>query len=203
MVITDKFSKFCMVYPLKKVDTKSTVDCLLDWVKHYGAPTRMISDRGSQFVAAACKDILARLGIKSSLSAPYQPRSHGGVEVLNGFIQKALRHTLAGSQQWQEVLGDLCISWNSTPKRFFSKATGASSATGVGISPHKLFLGTTPRFLWDEHMPDTEDKYTQSEWALHRQQSLTNLTRKVQLDMDRYKMELLYQAHKRWIQKRR
>ena len=47
-------------------------------------------------------------------------------------------------------------------------------------------------------MPDTEDKHTQPEWVAHRVQSLNNLTKKIQLDLVRYKMELLYQARKRY-----
>ena len=105
---------------------------------------------------------------------------------------------MAGKREWHECLADLAISWNSTPKKIFGTAAESTSATGVGISPHKIFLGTNPKFMWDEHMPDTEDKHTQPEWVTHRVQSLNNLTKKIQLDLVKYKMELLYQARKRY-----
>ncbi|GFY04941.1 retrovirus-related Pol polyprotein from transposon 17.6 [Trichonephila clavipes] len=52
LVITDHFSKWLEVIPLKKASAKIIVDTLFEnYISRYGAPVKMISDNGPQFIS--------------------------------------------------------------------------------------------------------------------------------------------------------
>ncbi|KAA8578232.1 hypothetical protein FQN60_010716 [Etheostoma spectabile] len=61
----------------------------MDFFYKYGAPKRILTDQGKEFVNKINLDMCAKLGIARSLCAPYHPQTNGLVERLNGTIQGA------------------------------------------------------------------------------------------------------------------
>ena len=52
MVISDRFTKLTQVLPLRSTETYDVAVAFVEhWVYKYGAPNRVVSDNGPQFVA--------------------------------------------------------------------------------------------------------------------------------------------------------
>ena len=49
-VMVDYFTKWIEVYPLKTKKAEEVTDCIMDIFYKYGAPKRILTDRGKEFV---------------------------------------------------------------------------------------------------------------------------------------------------------
>ena len=49
-VMVDYFTKWLEVYPLKTKTAEEVSECVLDFFYKYGAPKRILTDRGKEFV---------------------------------------------------------------------------------------------------------------------------------------------------------
>ncbi|XP_076155592.1 uncharacterized protein LOC143138965 [Alosa pseudoharengus] len=64
--------------------------CIIKLFYRFGAPKRILTDNGREFVNQINDGLCKYLGIKHSLCAPYHPQTNGLVEKLNGTIQRCL-----------------------------------------------------------------------------------------------------------------
>ncbi|KAA8578789.1 hypothetical protein FQN60_010951, partial [Etheostoma spectabile] len=77
----------------------------MDFFYKYGAPKRILTDQGKEFVNKINLDMCAKLGIARSLCAPYHPQTNGLVERLNGTIQGALKKMVRGHpSDWDDYI---------------------------------------------------------------------------------------------------
>ena len=106
MVVTDRLLKLRHYIPAKKIDATATAKLFLSHVyKHHGLPTKIVSDRGTQFTSAFHKRLLQRLGITSAKSTAFHPQSDGQSEISNQFIEQYLRaYTNHLQDDWVEWL---------------------------------------------------------------------------------------------------
>ena len=49
MVIVDAFSKWVELYPIPNKTASTTAACLWDFIKTYGSPTTVRTDKGTEF----------------------------------------------------------------------------------------------------------------------------------------------------------
>ena len=52
----------------------------------FGAPARLLSDRGASFISSVIEELWKILGIKQLQTMPYHPETNGLVERLNQMI---------------------------------------------------------------------------------------------------------------------
>ena len=141
---TDQYSKFIIAWPTKSITAKAIalkfhekIICV------FGAPRRLVSDRGSGFKAQLFEALCKRYKIKQSLSSAYHPQTQGQVEraqqtlitSLRGYINE--KHT-----DWAYYLPSMVWAHNTTE----SQATG--------LSPYTLVFGRTPVSPADIGIPD-------------------------------------------------
>jgi transposase InsO family protein len=124
-VAINKFTKWPEVEPVRKVMAQSAIKFLKGLVAHFGVPSRIITDNGTQFTSRAFTAYCQELGNKISYASVAHPRSNGQVERANAEVLRGLktitfdRLHMCG-RRWVEELMAVLWSIRTTP----SRATG-------------------------------------------------------------------------------
>ena len=64
LVITDHFTKYALAIPTKNQTSKTTAEALYNnFIVHYGIPTKLNSDQGTNFESELIKELCQLLGI--------------------------------------------------------------------------------------------------------------------------------------------
>jgi len=113
--VQDSFSKWIEALPIKGAKA-STVSrkFMKDVVTRYGPPSKLLTDRGTQFIAAVFGKLCAFLGIRNSLTTAYRPMCNGSNErthqelkrYLGIFMSSDGSETIIGNREW-----DTCVSY--------------------------------------------------------------------------------------------
>ena len=91
MVVLDSCSRLVGLYPTKTVEMKDAVAVLLKHIARFGTPSRIQSDKGSQFVNQMITELSAITGIDHTHTTAYSKEENGMVERSN---REVLRHTV-------------------------------------------------------------------------------------------------------------
>jgi hypothetical protein len=108
--------------------------------KLHGLPTKMVSDRGTQFIAKFTKELYRLLGIKLAASTAYHPQTDGQTERINQELEQYLRiFTNERQGDWDELLPLAEFQYNnrvhaSTRETPFMLDTGRHPR--MGFEPH-------------------------------------------------------------------
>lgn len=76
----DRFSKMVRVAPCKQKGTSATLSARLfydHWVRYYGIPTSIFSDRDSRFTAAFWTSLFEMTGTRLVFTYGAHPRANG------------------------------------------------------------------------------------------------------------------------------
>ncbi|GFW52036.1 hypothetical protein TNCV_2819051 [Trichonephila clavipes] len=77
LVITDHFSKWAEIIPLKKASARVIADNFFDnYISRFGAPKKLISDNGPQFISDIFENLSERLGIGHVKTVVYRPQAN-------------------------------------------------------------------------------------------------------------------------------
>ena len=91
LTLMDYATKYPEAIPLKRIDTKTVADALVQVFARLGIPHELLTDQGSNFTSGLMKELLRMLGIKHLKTSPYHPQSDGMVERFNGTLKTMLR----------------------------------------------------------------------------------------------------------------
>jgi transposase InsO family protein len=81
---------------------------------HYGFPSKIVSDRGTQWNSAFFRAICEEAGVELALSTAYHPQTNGLVERSNEVVEAALRQYIsADMHDWHELLPLVELALNS------------------------------------------------------------------------------------------
>lgn len=129
-VVTDIFSKFCVLKPMRQSDAKTMVRFLEDEIfLVYGVPTKIISDNGPQFISKLYKDLLEKYKISPKYNAAYHPQ-HNPAERINRVVLGSVR----------AYVGDNHSTWDEAiPK--IACAIRTAEHNSAGFSPYKINFG--------------------------------------------------------------
>uniref|UniRef100_A0A1I8B3U1 RNA-directed DNA polymerase n=1 Tax=Meloidogyne hapla TaxID=6305 RepID=A0A1I8B3U1_MELHA len=148
-VAVDHFSKYVIAVPIPDKSAESIAKALVENViLIYGAPKRIHSDRGKEFLNSIIKEITNTLKIEQTVTAGYDPNANGLVERINQIIIGMLKRSTASNWTWPERLPYLIFAYNSTP----SETTG--------FSPYNLILGKPPNLPFEEMTLSVNPLYT-------------------------------------------
>lgn len=122
LIIVDHFTGYCITVPTQLQQAATVARAFVDEVvcKH-GLPTRIYTDRASNFRNELMADLTRLLGIKSIFSSAHHPQAHGKVERLVGSVKNIMTTILTNYDgHWVNALQPATFAYN----------TGKSQATG-------------------------------------------------------------------------
>ncbi|GFW73560.1 retrovirus-related Pol polyprotein from transposon 17.6 [Trichonephila clavipes] len=129
LVITDHFSKWPEITPLQKASANIIADGLFDnYISRYGAPIKMISDNGPQFISDIFERLSNRLGIRHVKTVVYRTQANGIERVNRNLVQMIANYVNDQHEIWNQFL------------REFAYAIGTSVNETTGKPPAELFL---------------------------------------------------------------
>ena len=139
LVITDHFTKFAQAIPTKNQTARTTAEALFkNFVVHYGIPSVLHSDQGTQFESNIIQELCKLLNIKKTRTTPYHPMGNGIKERFNRTLIKMLG-TLENNQKadWKSHIPSLVHAYNCMPQET------------TGHSPYYLMFGREPKLPVD------------------------------------------------------
>jgi transposase InsO family protein len=134
LVVTDLFTKWAEVYPLRSHTTEEISGHLIDFICRYGIPSFLLTDQGGEFESNLLNKLYQHLGLRKIRTAPYHPRTDGQAERFNRSLIEMIRATTCDRQRhWDEVLSAVLFAYRS--------AVNAST----GYSPYEMLYGRPPK----------------------------------------------------------
>ncbi|GBG72349.1 hypothetical protein CBR_g11926 [Chara braunii] len=146
-VIVDRFSKYARLVAMPETAKIEYVIRLFkeNWVRDFGLPKSIVSDRDVRFTSELWKAAAAEQGTQLQITSGNHPEANGQAEQLNRAVQHLLRHYIKPNQvNWDEKLALIASLYNNA----------VHSATGV--SPNSLLLTFKPRLPVDFLLPDNQ-----------------------------------------------
>jgi len=136
--VIDVFSKYLWLRGITNKSAPTVVAALKTVVDEVGGgPTKLQSDRGSEFIAQEMRDYCKSVFITQVFSLSYSPSSQGIVERSNrtvkGYIQKYM--LINGNRTYIPVLKDIAYNYNHTLH------------STIGSTPFELHFGNNPDAL--------------------------------------------------------
>ncbi|GBG81909.1 hypothetical protein CBR_g34092 [Chara braunii] len=114
-----------------------------NWVRDFGLPKSIISDRDVRFTSELWKKTAEQMGSQLQMTSRNHPEANGQAEQMNRVVQHLLRHYIKPNQDdWDEQLPLIASLDNNV----------IHSSTGV--SPNQLHLGWKPRSALDFLLPE-------------------------------------------------
>ncbi|GFU79797.1 retrovirus-related Pol polyprotein from transposon opus [Trichonephila clavipes] len=130
LVITDHFSKGAEIIPLKKASARVIADNFFDnYISRFGAPTKLISDNGPQFISDIFENLSERLGIRHVKTVVYRPQANRTERVNRDLVQMIANYVNEQHDTWDQFL------------REFAYAIRTAVNETTGKTPAELFLG--------------------------------------------------------------
>jgi len=156
-VAVDLCTKIVELHPTKACTAKEAADALARTViANYGAPAKLVSDRGSVFTSALMGELCDVVGTAHSFSVAHHPESHGQVENTIKTVERMLQaHVSEHQRDWDDKLWLVKCALRHTPHRT------------TGVTPFMMLTGE------DAKLP--VDRVLQS--------AQTDLARAVQADL--------------------
>ena len=161
LVIMDRLSKKPVALPCNRtINAKGLAELfLVHWIRHFGMPDSILSDRGAQFVSAFWKELCRILGTKVKLTTAYNPNVDGQTEVMNQYIKQRLRPFCSFYQDnWGRLLPLMDIAQLTLPHESLGR-----------ISPFEVLNGFQARSSFDLVNPEPPQSATE---RLNREDAL-------------------------------
>lgn len=124
LVIVDGFTKYINIKPVRNTKSSTTIRVIREHISYFGAPSRLITDRGTSFTSTSFRSFIKTMGVQHILNAVATPRANGQVERFNRTILDALatKTNSKDDRGWDEHVPDIQIGLNTT----IHKTTGKS-----------------------------------------------------------------------------
>ena len=89
---------------------------------HYGVPSKIITDNGSNLNNKMMKEKCEEFKIEHHNSSPYRPKMNGAVEAANKNIKKIIQKMVVTYKDWHEMLHFALHGYRTS----FCTSTGAT-----------------------------------------------------------------------------
>ena len=147
LVISCAFSKWIEIYPLKTMTAIEVADLFYrNFICRYGAPDKILTDRGQQFMSKVLQEICNIFQITKLKTSSYRPQTNATVERANSSILAKLRAYIKDDQSnWPELLAPIMFAMNSS-----------ISTESTQYSPYFLLYGKEARTPLDTALTHTQ-----------------------------------------------
>jgi hypothetical protein len=191
--VTEYLTGWAETYALSTITSEACAECLVQYILRHGAPQRILSDRGRQFISQLWNAVLDIFKTKRINSTPYHPQTNGLTERFNGTLCELLsmyaeptKHYGVFYEQWDELLPAVTSAYNST------------LSASRKFTPHYLMYGREIRLPIDvasgANSSVLASPLTQHVWAtqLAGQLRRAHTLVRVQIDRARAKQKARY-----------
>lgn len=145
LVITDWFSKFVILHPVRRQDAKLVVPFVENNIFcKFGVPAKLVSDNGTQFKSRVFTDLLKQYGVTLWLNARYHAQNNP-TERVNRVLLASMRAYLKDDQSdWDLYLQQIACAMNT------------SCHESTKYSPYKINFGREMIMFGNEHETETD-----------------------------------------------
>ena len=135
LVFQDHFTKQILAYVTPDQTAKTVAKFLYGgYISIFGAPARLLSDRGTSFTSSIIEELCKILGIQWLQTTPYHPQTNEVVERSHQMIMHMIGKLGEDKKaNWPSHLAEIVHAYNAT------------WSTVTGYSPHYLMFGWKPR----------------------------------------------------------
>ena len=187
LVIIDDFTRFVELYAIKDVTALHAAKVLLNHLGRYGAPDKLRSDRGSQFVNETITALLKLVGTDHELTLAESKEENAIVERANKEVMRHLRGIILDKRVQTE--------W-STYLPLVQRIMNASVHSSTGVSPAQLLFGNAVKLDEGIFLPhrkgyvnEAEPENSLAEWAQkmqEKQAQIIEVARRHQTEKDQH-----------------
>ena len=116
LVFQDHFTKHVLAYVTPNQTVKSIAKFLYGgYISIFGAPARLLSDRGTSFTSSIIEELCKILGIQQLWTMPYHPQTNGLVERSHQMIMHMIGKLGEDKKaNWPSHLAEIAHAYNAT-----------------------------------------------------------------------------------------
>ena len=131
LTFQDELSKFIVAIPLPQQDAETVAKAfVLNIVLKFGAPAKILTDQGSNFLSNLFKNVCKLLRIRKMQTTAFHPESNGSLERSHRVRAEYLRHYVSEDQRnWDEFVPYAVYVYNTT------------THTATELTPFELVYG--------------------------------------------------------------
>lgn len=179
LVLVDNMTKYVTLYAVPNTRSEPLIKCVRQFVREYGLPGQLITDRGTCYTSGAFEDYCTAQGIKLIWTSSRHPQANGQVERKNSVVMATLMTAGGAGCEWAKMLPEVQRLLNNSE----TKVTGKT--------PFEMLHGYRPRFEQGAllALSATKDDWTPPEELQARvreNMELENARRKTAYDMHRH-----------------
>uniref|UniRef100_A0A3B4YVK3 Integrase catalytic domain-containing protein n=1 Tax=Seriola lalandi dorsalis TaxID=1841481 RepID=A0A3B4YVK3_SERLL len=170
LVFVDYFSKWIEVCAVREATAHvAAAKFVSEIFARHGAPTYLISDRGSPFVSELFEHVISTLGSVHRLTTAYHPQTNA-TERVNRTLKTAIRAYVGDKHtSWDKFLSQICFALRTAPH------------DSTGLSPSMMLYGReleTPLDLITQPSSDGVDEPATLDHSHNRQKKYYDLRRR-------------------------
>jgi transposase InsO family protein len=153
LVIQDMLTRWIELAPMKTADTKTILSRLENcWIKRYGYPQRLLTDRASVFVGQEMAEFCDFYGIEKIHTTAYRPQGNGANERTHQELTKYLSMYLEDERKdkWRWLLPNAMYVLNT------------SDHAALGMSPYEALFAIIPSLGaigYPRKIPEDQEKF--------------------------------------------
>ena len=186
VVVQDLYTRWVDLYPLRpEQNTADGIATILvdDYCTKHGVPRTLLSDRGTQFMAALSVSVYRHMGVRKLFTTAYHPQFNGTVERFMQSLATMLSMVVGGKHKdWHLWLPHVAFAYN------------ASEHAATGVTPFMLATGREPRIALHQILGHLSDADNDNSGSLHISSLVSNLLtrqREAQSVADRWDCALI------------
>ncbi|GBG89942.1 hypothetical protein CBR_g50032 [Chara braunii] len=158
-VIVDRFSKYARLIAMPETTKTEYVIKLFkeNWIRDFGLPKSIVSDRDVRFTSELWKAAAAEQGTQLQMTSGSHPEANGQAEQMNRTVQHLLRHYIKPNQvDWDEKLALVASLYNNA----VHSATGRAAICRIFARWLEVDLGAldVERELTERRMQSAVDR---------------------------------------------
>ncbi|GFV08741.1 retrovirus-related Pol polyprotein from transposon 412 [Trichonephila clavipes] len=175
LVITDHFTKWCELIPLRKASAQTIANAFFDtYIARYGAPISLISDNGPQFISDVFEHLSHRLDIKHMKTVTYRPQSNLTERVNRNLVQMIASFVEENHENWDQFLHEFAFALrtavnettNKTPAELFlGRKIITPFSKLINVTEDAKYVGSNIERLFDEARRNMQKKH--KSWEKH------------------------------------
>ena len=117
LTLVDYATRYPEAVPLKRIDTETVAEVLVDIYSRLGVLEEILGDQGTQFISDCIKEVCRLLGVTQSTTTPYHPMCNGLVEKFNGTLKKIMKRLCNEKpKQWHRCINALLFVYREVPQ---------------------------------------------------------------------------------------